>query len=104
MVESNLFNVFIPGQQQYTHQADASIIELYCVCVSMCFPLVLGLVWCLTRDHPSPPPVPPRSYTSFPASVKPKKVCCIQDLEVNAHCYDWLVYTEVAFEQFEAAE
>ncbi|XP_056127128.1 uncharacterized protein si:dkey-52l18.4 [Rhinichthys klamathensis goyatoka] len=46
---------------------------LLCLSASMCFPLVLGLVWCLTRDHPPPPPVPPRSYTSFAARVKPKK-------------------------------
>lgn len=46
---------------------------LLCLSASMCFPLVLGLVWCLTRDHPPPPPVPPRSYTSFSARVIPKK-------------------------------
>ncbi|XDV32173.1 hypothetical protein PO909_003053, partial [Leuciscus waleckii] len=46
---------------------------LLCLSASMCFPFVLGLVWCLTRDHPPPPPVPPRSYTSFAARVKPKK-------------------------------
>ncbi|ROK28159.1 hypothetical protein DPX16_6500 [Anabarilius grahami] len=57
------------------HSPDRNLYHrvLLCLSASMCFPLVLGLVWCLTRDHPSPPPVPPRSYTSFAARVKPKK-------------------------------
>ncbi|KAG1929928.1 si:dkey-52l18.4 [Pimephales promelas] len=42
---------------------------LLCLSASMCFPLVLGLVWCLTRDHPPPPPVPPRSYTSSKGAI-----------------------------------
>ncbi|KAK9962276.1 hypothetical protein ABG768_007647 [Culter alburnus] len=60
--------------------------NLLCLSVSMCFPLVLGLVWCLTRDHPSPPPVPPRSYTSFAASVKPKKVLHLNSLSRQNDC------------------
>ncbi|XP_048017529.1 uncharacterized protein LOC125249306 isoform X3 [Megalobrama amblycephala] len=41
-------------------------------------------VWCLTRDHPSPPPVQPRSYTSFAARVKPKKELVYAEVALNS--------------------
>ncbi|XP_067307818.1 uncharacterized protein si:dkey-52l18.4 isoform X2 [Pseudorasbora parva] len=59
---------------------------LLCLCATMCFPLVLGLVWCLTRDHPPPPPVPPRSYTSFARKneVKSKKELVYAEIALNS--------------------
>lgn len=69
--------VHSPGRSLY-HRV------LLCLSASMCFPLVLGLVWCLTRDHPSPPPVPPRSYTSFAARVKPKKELVYAEVALNS--------------------
>ncbi|XP_051717262.1 uncharacterized protein si:dkey-52l18.4 isoform X2 [Ctenopharyngodon idella] len=53
---------------------------LLCLSAAMCFPLVLGLVWCLT---PSPPPVPPRSYTSFAARGKQKKELVYAEVTLN---------------------
>uniref|UniRef100_A0A8C1BSK6 Si:dkey-52l18.4 n=2 Tax=Cyprinus carpio TaxID=7962 RepID=A0A8C1BSK6_CYPCA len=38
---------------------------LLCFGALTCFPVVLGFVWCLTRDHhPPPPPVPPHPRMS----------------------------------------
>ncbi|XP_016131968.1 uncharacterized protein [Sinocyclocheilus grahami] len=57
---------------------------LLCFGALMCFPVVLGFVWCLTRDHhPPPPPVPPRPRTSFAARVKPKKELVYAEVAVN---------------------
>ncbi|XP_067221995.1 uncharacterized protein [Chanodichthys erythropterus] len=69
--------VHSPGRNLY-HRV------LLCLSASVCFPLVLGLVWCLTRDHPSPPPVPPRSYTTFAARVKPKKELVYAEVALNS--------------------
>ncbi|XP_042595627.1 uncharacterized protein LOC122139829 isoform X1 [Cyprinus carpio] len=57
---------------------------LLCFGALMCFPVVLGFVWCLTRDHhPPPPPVPPRPHTSFAARVKPIKELVYAEVTVN---------------------
>ncbi|XP_051963701.1 uncharacterized protein si:dkey-52l18.4 isoform X1 [Xyrauchen texanus] len=47
----------------------------------MCCPLVLGVVWCLTQDHP--PPIPPHSHTSYGARVKPKKELVYAEIALN---------------------
>lgn len=59
---------------------------LLCFSAMMCFPLVLGLVWSLTRGHPPPPPVPPRSYTFFSQKkeVKPKKELVYAEVTLNS--------------------
>ncbi|XP_043114565.1 uncharacterized protein si:dkey-52l18.4 isoform X2 [Puntigrus tetrazona] len=55
---------------------------LLCFGALMCFSVVLGFVWCLTRDrHPPPPPVPPR--TSFAAGAKPKKELVYAEVAMN---------------------
>ncbi|XP_073674582.1 uncharacterized protein [Garra rufa] len=57
---------------------------LVCLGALMCFPVVLGFVWCLTRDHrPPPPPVPPRPRTSCAARVKPKKELVYAEVALN---------------------
>ncbi|KAF4104230.1 hypothetical protein G5714_015217 [Onychostoma macrolepis] len=57
---------------------------LLCFGALMCFPVVLGFVWCLARDHhPPPPPVPPRPCTSFAARVKPKKELVYAEVAMN---------------------
>uniref|UniRef100_A0A8C1TCS1 Si:dkey-52l18.4 n=1 Tax=Cyprinus carpio TaxID=7962 RepID=A0A8C1TCS1_CYPCA len=49
---------------------------LLCFGALMCFPVVLGFVWCLTRDHhPPPPPVPPRPHTSCKIQLHILQIC-----------------------------
>ncbi|XP_052431546.1 uncharacterized protein LOC127972230 isoform X2 [Carassius gibelio] len=56
---------------------------LLCFAAFICFPVVLGFVWCLTRDHhPPPPPVPPRPCTS--SRVKPKNELVYAEVAVNS--------------------
>ncbi|XP_026137728.1 uncharacterized protein LOC113114867 isoform X1 [Carassius auratus] len=56
---------------------------LLCFAAFICFPVVLGFVWCLTQDHhPPPPPVPPRPCTS--SRVKPKNELVYAEVAVNS--------------------
>lgn len=56
---------------------------LVCLGSVMCFSLVLGLVWYLTKGHPSTPPVPPHPRTSFAARVKPIKEVVYAEVALN---------------------
>ncbi|XP_016133728.1 uncharacterized protein [Sinocyclocheilus grahami] len=57
---------------------------LLCFGALMCFPVVLGFVWCLTRDpHPPLPPVPPQPCTSYASRVKPKKELVYAEVALN---------------------
>ncbi|KAI7801067.1 hypothetical protein IRJ41_018287, partial [Triplophysa rosa] len=56
---------------------------LVCLGAVMGFSLVLGLFWCLTKCHPSTPPVPPHPRTSFAARVKPKKEVVYAEVALN---------------------
>ncbi|XP_056612302.1 uncharacterized protein si:dkey-52l18.4 [Triplophysa dalaica] len=47
------------------------------------FPLVLGLLWCLTKCHPSTPTVPPHPRTSFAERVKTKKEVVYAEVALN---------------------
>ncbi|XP_052472684.1 uncharacterized protein LOC128029145 isoform X2 [Carassius gibelio] len=57
---------------------------LLCFGALMCFPVVLGFVWCLTRDHhPPPPPVPPHPRMSYAYRVKPKQEVVYAEVALN---------------------
>ncbi len=51
---------------------------LLCFGALMCFPVVLGFVWCLTRNHHPPPPPPvPRPRTSCKIQLHILQICHI---------------------------
>lgn len=56
---------------------------LVCFGALMCFPVVLCVVWCLTQDRPSAPPVPPHPRTSITERVKANKEVVYAEVALN---------------------
>ncbi|XP_055052738.2 uncharacterized protein [Misgurnus anguillicaudatus] len=56
---------------------------LVCFGAFMCFPIVLCVVWCLSQDRPSAPPVPPHPRTSITERVKTNKEVVYAEVALN---------------------